>query len=215
MIINPIQARERMVREQLLSRGIRDPRVLAAMGKVPRHLFVPDELRNEAYDDHPLPIGEGQTISQPYMVALMIEALGLKGEERVLEVGTGSGYEAAILAELCARVFSVERLEELATRARGRLSSLGYGNVSTRVGDGTLGWAEHAPYEAVVISAAAPCIPRPLLEQLKPGGCLVLPMGEEDLQALVRIRKDKEGLKEDYFGECRFVKLLGMYGWKN
>lgn len=204
-----------MVREQLLSRGIRDPRVLAAMGKVPRHLFVPDELRNEAYDDHPLPIGEGQTISQPYMVALMIEALGLKGEERVLEVGTGSGYEAAILAELCARVFSVERLEELATRARGRLSSLGYGNVSTRVGDGTLGWAEHAPYEAVVISAAAPCIPRPLLEQLKPGGCLVLPMGEEDLQALVRIRKDKEGLKEDYFGECRFVKLLGTYGWKN
>ncbi len=204
-----------MVREQLLSRGIRDPRVLAAMGKVPRHLFVPDELRNEAYDDHPLPIGEGQTISQPYMVALMIEALGLKGEERVLEVGTGSGYEAAILAELCAQVFSVERLEELATRARGRLSSLGYGNVSTRVGDGTLGWAEHAPYEAVVISAAAPCIPRPLLEQLKPGGCLVLPMGEEDLQALVRIRKDKEGLKEDYFGECRFVKLLGTYGWKN
>jgi len=204
-----------MVREQLLSRGIRDPRVLAAMGKVPRHLFVPDELQNEAYDDHPLPIGEGQTISQPYMVALMIEALGLKGEERVLEVGTGSGYEAAILAELCARVFSVERLEELATRARVHLSSLGYGNVSIRVGDGTLGWAEHAPYEAVVISAAAPCIPRPLLEQLKPGGCLVLPMGEEDLQALVRIRKDKEGLKEDYFGECRFVKLLGTYGWKN
>ncbi|MFQ5850868.1 MAG: protein-L-isoaspartate(D-aspartate) O-methyltransferase, partial [Candidatus Binatia bacterium] len=161
-----VQARERMVQEQLVSRNIRNPEVLAAMAKVPRHLFVAEELREQAYDDCPLPIGEGQTISQPYMVALMAEALEFKGEERVLEVGTGSGYEAAVLAELCAEVFSVERIEDLAVRAGTVLASLGYRSVSTLVGDGTLGWEEHAPYDAAVISAAAPCIPRPLLEQL-------------------------------------------------
>jgi protein-L-isoaspartate(D-aspartate) O-methyltransferase len=214
MAINYAQACEKMVQEQLVSRGIKDPRVLAAMAKVPRHLFIDEELRDRAYDDHPLPIGEGQTISQPYMVALIAEALGHKGEEQVLEIGTGSGYEAAVLAELCAQVFSVERLEELAVRARLVLASLGYGNVTILVSDGTLGWEEHAPYDAVVVSAAAPRIPRPLLEQLRLGGCLVLPMGEEELQTLVRIWKEGAGLREEYLGECRFVKLMGTYGWE-
>jgi protein-L-isoaspartate(D-aspartate) O-methyltransferase len=203
-----------MVEEQLITRGIDNPRVLAAMEKVPRHLFVDEDLRERAYEDGPLPIGQGQTISQPYIVALMTQALELKGEEKVLEVGTGSGYEAAVLAELCAQVFSVERVEELAPRARILLTSLGYENITVHVGDGTLGWAEHAPYDAAVISAAAPQIPRPVLDQLRPGGYLVLPMGEEDLQSLVRIQRGKEGLKEEYLGECRFVKLKGIYGWK-
>jgi len=215
MIVDYVQARERMVQEQLVSRGIKDPRVLWAMAKVPRHLFVEGELWNQAYDDHPLPIGAGQTISQPYMVALMVEALGLKGTERVLEVGTGSGYAVAVLAELCAQVFSVEGVEDLALKAGTTLTSLGYRNVSVLVADGTLGWEEHAPYDAVVISAAAPCIPRPLLEQVRTPGYLVLPMGEKELQTLVRIRKDGEGIREEYLGECRFVKLRGKYGWED
>lgn len=209
------EARKKMVQEQLVSQGIKDPRVLAAMAKVPRHLFVVEELQGQAYDDNPLPIGEGQTISQPYMVARMVEALGLKGKELVLEIGTGSGYAAAVLAELCGQVFSMEMVEDLAIRARAVLASLGYRNVSVQVGDGTLGWEEHAPYDAVVISAGAPCIPRPLLEQLRPGGCMVFPMGEKDLQTLVRIRKERGGLREEYLGECYFVKLLGTYGWED
>ena len=215
MVVSYLLARERMVEEQLVSRGIKDSRVLATMAKVCRHLFVAEELRSQAYDDNPLPIGEGQTISQPYVVALMVEALGLKGKERVLEIGTGSGYEAAVLAELCAQVFSIEVVEELAIRARVGLASLGYRNVSFHVGDGTLGWEEHAPYDAVVISAGAPCIPRPLIWQLKLDGLMVLPMGEEELQTLVRIRKERGGLREEYLGECRFVKLMGAYGWED
>jgi len=215
MVVSYLLAQERMVEEQLVSRGIRDSRVLAAMAKVRRHLFVAEELRSRAYDDNPLPIGEGQTISQPYMVALMVEALGLKGKERVLEIGTGSGYAAAVLAELCAQVFSIEWVEDLAVRAQVVLVSLGYRNVSIRVGDGTLGWEEHAPYDAVVISAGAPCIPRPLIRQLKLDGSLVLPMGEEELQTLVRIRKERGGLREEYLGECLFVKLMGAYGWED
>jgi protein-L-isoaspartate(D-aspartate) O-methyltransferase len=215
MIIAYRRARERMIQEQLVSRGINDPRVLRAMAKVPRHLFLESELWGHAYEDHPLPIGANQTISQPYMVALMAEALQLKGAERVLEVGTGSGYAAAVLSELCAEVFTVEAVEELALKARTLLSSLGYRNVSVLVGDGTLGWEEHAPYDAVIISAAAPCIPRPLLEQLKPPGYLVFPMGEKELQTLVRIRKDQAGIREEYFGECQFVKLRGRYGWED
>lgn len=215
MTADYFQARERMVQEQLMTRGIKDPRVLGAMAKVPRHLFLEGELWERAYNDHPLPIGAGQTISQPYIVALMAEALGLKGAEKVLEVGTGSGYLAAVLAELCAEVFSVEAVEDLAMKARIILPSLGYMNVSVLVGDGTLGWEQHAPYDAVVVSAAAPCIPRPLLEQLKIPGYVVLPMGEKALQSLVRIRKDREGIREEYLGECRFVKLRGKYGWKD
>jgi protein-L-isoaspartate(D-aspartate) O-methyltransferase len=215
MMIDYVQARERMIQQQLVSRGINDPRVLRAMAKVPRHLFLENELWDQAYEDHPLPIGADQTISQPYMVALMAEALELKGAERVLEVGTGSGYAAAVLGELCAEIFTVEAVEELALKARTLLSSLGYRNVSVLVGDGTLGWEEHAPYDAVIISAAAPCIPRPLLEQLKIPGHLLFPMGEKELQTLVRIRKDRAGIREEYLGECLFVKLKGRYGWED
>ncbi|HWP59317.1 MAG TPA: protein-L-isoaspartate(D-aspartate) O-methyltransferase [Candidatus Acidoferrales bacterium] len=207
--------RDRMIREQLVQRGIHDHRVLGAMRKVPRHLFVEPSMQNQAYDDCPLPIGQNQTISQPYMVALMAQSLELKGSEKVLEIGTGSGYEAAVLAELCAQVVSVERLEELAARARERLERLGYKNIVITVGDGTLGCETHAPYDDIVVSAASPCIPRPLLSQLKPDGRLVLPMGEEELQTLVRIRKKGESLEEDYLGECRFVKLIGAYGWQS
>jgi protein-L-isoaspartate(D-aspartate) O-methyltransferase len=215
MMNDYVQARERMVQEQLVSRGINDPRVLRAMANVPRHLFVETELWDRAYEDHPLRIGGNQTISQPYIVALMIQALELKGMERVLEVGTGSGYAAAVLGELCAEVFSVEVVEGLASKARSLLSSLGYRNVSVRVGDGTLGWEEHAPYDAVLISAAAPCIPRPLIEQLKIPGYLVFPMGEKELQTLVRIRKDRTGIREEYLGDCHFVQLKGRYGWED
>jgi protein-L-isoaspartate(D-aspartate) O-methyltransferase len=215
MTFDYLEARERMVQEQLVIRGIKNPRVLWAMGKIPRHLFIEDELSEQAYDDRPLPIGASQTISQPYMVALTVEALELKGTERVLEIGTGSGYEAAVLAELCAEVFSLEVLEGLAVKARATLAGLGYRNVSVLVGDGTLGWEEHGPYDAIVISAAAPCIPRPLLEQLRTPGYLVLPMGEKELQTLVRIRKDAQGIREEYLGECRFVKLRGKYGWED
>lgn len=208
-------ARERMVQEQLVRRGINDTRVLQVMARVPRHLFLESELRDQAYEDHPLPIGANQTISQPYMVALMAEALELKGTERVFEVGTGSGYLAAVLSELCAEVFSVETIEKLASKARNLLTSLGYRHVSVLIGDGTLGWEEHSPYDAVVISAAAPCIPRPLLDQLRTPGYLVFPMGEKELQTLVRIRKDKAGIREEYLGECQFVKLKGQYGWED
>jgi protein-L-isoaspartate(D-aspartate) O-methyltransferase len=178
-------------------------------------LFLESELWDQAYEDHPLPIGADQTISQPYMVALMVEALGLRGLERVLEVGTGSGYAAAILSELCAEVISFETVEALALKARAILSKLGCWNVSVLVGDGTLGSEEHSPYDAVLISAAAPCIPRPLVEQLKIPGYLVFPMGEKELQTLVRIRKDRAGIREEYLGECHFVRLRGRYGWED
>jgi protein-L-isoaspartate(D-aspartate) O-methyltransferase len=215
MMIDYVQAREQMVREQLVSRGINDPRVLRAMAKTPRHLFLECELWDQAYEDHPLPIGENQTISQPYIVALMLQALELKGTEKVLEVGTGSGYAAAVLSELCAEVYTVEAVEELALKARAVLSGLGYRKVSVLMGDGTLGWQEHSPYDAVLVSAAAPCIPRPLIEQLKAPGYLVFPMGEKELQTLVRIRKDSAGIREEYLGECHFVKLTGRYGWED
>ncbi|MGH7963821.1 MAG: protein-L-isoaspartate(D-aspartate) O-methyltransferase [Candidatus Binatia bacterium] len=209
-----VQARERMVQEQLVNRGITDARVLAAMGHVPRHRFVDESLRDRAYDDHPLPIGEGQTISQPYMLALMAEVMHLRGTERVLEVGTGSGYLTAILAELCGQVFSVELSERLAGHARAILKELGYYNVIVQVGDGTLGWDDEAPFDVIVVGAAAPCLPRPLLSQLRLGGRLVVPMGEEELQTLVRVWKEPSGIREEYFGECRFVKLQGAYGWE-
>lgn len=215
MALNYIQAREQMVREQLVKRGISDPLVLAAMEKVPRHEFVEDALRDRAYEDNPLPIGEGQTISQPYMIALMAETLKLAEGERVLEVGTGSGYLTAIMAEQGTHVCSVEMSRPLAIRAQTILQRLGYHNVSVHIGDGTLGWEEEAPFDAIVIGAAAPCLPRPLLSQLRLGGRLVVPMGEEDLQTLVRIWKERKGFREEYFGECRFVKLRGAYGWEN
>jgi protein-L-isoaspartate(D-aspartate) O-methyltransferase len=203
-----------MVEEQIASRGIKDPLVLGAMKQVPRHLFVDESLRDRAYEDHPLPIGEGQTISQPYMIALMVETLKLAEGEHILEVGTGSGYLTAVLAEQGGHVCSIELSSHLATRARTTLRALGYHNVNVHVGDGTLGWASEAPFDAIVIGAAASILPRPLLAQLRMGGRLVLPIGEEDLQTLVRIWKEPSGLREEYFGECRFVKLRGEYGWE-
>lgn len=208
-------AREQMVEEQLRGRGIHDERVLKAMRTVPRHLFVDANVRDRAYDDAPLPIDAAQTISQPYMVALMVELLELRGHERVLEVGTGSGYQAAVLAELAAEVYSVDRIDALADRARDRLESLGYDDhVHIRTGDGAQGWPDAAPFDGIVIAAATREVPRPLIEQLAPNGALVLPLGEVDLQGLARIRRGAQGLQVDYFGECRFVKLIGPYGWE-
>ncbi len=207
--------RAQMVAEQLAARGIADEAVLDAIRRVPRHLFVADPWRGRAYDDTPLPIGAEQTISQPYIVGLMSEALELRGGARVLEVGTGSGYQAAVLAELGAEVVSLERLPELAARAESVLRDLGYGDrVTVHVTDGTRGWAAAAPYDAIVVTAAGPQIPRPLVEQLRPGGVLVLPIGDADEQLLVRLRRGAGGLVEEYLGGCRFVKLVGSWGWE-
>jgi protein-L-isoaspartate(D-aspartate) O-methyltransferase len=206
-------ARQKMLESQIRARDVRDPRVLQAIRKVPRHLFVEEALRDRAYFDKALPIGEKQTISQPYMVAAMSEALELQGRDRVLEIGTGSGYQTAVLAELAESVFSVERIASFVPLARRRLESLGYYNVLIKIGDGTIGWSEHAPYDAILVTAAAPQVPRPLLDQLKLGGRLVVPLGPEDAQMLVRIRRDEKGFHEEALGECRFVKLIGRHGW--
>jgi protein-L-isoaspartate(D-aspartate) O-methyltransferase len=203
-----------MVEEQLVTRGIDDPRVLAAMTRVERHLFVEEALQVRAYDDKPLPIGARQTISQPFMVGLMTQTLTLRGDERVLEIGTGCGYQTAVLAELAANVFSIERISTLATSARQLLDRLGYFNIAIRVGDGTLGWSDEAPFDAILVTAGTPQVPRPLIGQLRDGGRLVFPIGEEELQTLVRIRKEGTRLREEYFGDCRFVKLVGRYGWE-
>lgn len=208
------RARARMVEEQLIERGISDPRVLAAMARVERHRFVEEALQDRAYDDKPLPIGARQTISQPFMVGLMTQVLELGGDERVLEIGTGCAYQTAILAELAANVFSVERISSLAIAARHRLDQLGYYNVAIRVGDGTLGWGDEAPFDVVLVTAGTPQVPRPLITQLADGGRVVFPIGEEELQTLVRIRKEGTHLREEYFGDCRFVKLVGRYGWE-
>jgi protein-L-isoaspartate(D-aspartate) O-methyltransferase len=206
-------ARQKMLDSQIRARDVRDARVLEAIRKVPRHLFVEEALRDRAYLDKALPIGEKQTISQPYMVAAMSEALELEARDRVLEIGTGSGYQTAVLAELAESVFSVERIPTFVPLARSRLESLGYYNVLIKVGDGTIGWSEHAPYDAILVTAAAPQIPRPLLDQLKLGGRLVMPLGPEDAQMLVRLRRDEDGFHEEALGECRFVKLIGRHGW--
>jgi protein-L-isoaspartate(D-aspartate) O-methyltransferase len=206
-------ARQKMLDSQIRARDVRDARVLEAIRKVPRHLFVEEALRDRAYLDKALPIGEKQTISQPYMVAAMSEALELQGRDRVLEIGTGSGYQTAVLAELAESVFSVERIGSFVPLARSRLESLGYYNVLIKVGDGTIGWSEHAPYDAILVTAAAPQVPRPLLDQLKLGGRLVMPLGPEDAQMLIRVRRDEDGFHEEALGECRFVKLIGRHGW--
>jgi protein-L-isoaspartate(D-aspartate) O-methyltransferase len=209
-------ARDQMVEEQLRGRGIRDERVLMAMRKVPRHLFVDAAVRDRAYEDSPLPIAREQTISQPYMVALMVEILELRGGEKVLEVGTGSGYQAAVLAELAAEVYTIERIPELAQQARARLQELGYGDrVHVDTGDGAQGWPDKAPFDGIIVAAATREVPRPLIEQLSPAGALVLPLGEIDLQGLARLRRGKQGLQVDYFGECRFVRLVSPYGWED
>ena len=209
-----IRAREKMVQEQVVGRGVKDPRVAEAMRKVPREFFVESALASRAYDDGPLPIGEKQTISQPYMVGLMTEALELKGEEKVLEVGTGSGYQTSVLGLLAAQVFSIEKIRPLSARARAVLDELHYYNIALHVGDGTIGWSDHAPYDAIIVTAGAPPnIPKPLLDQLAPGGRLVIPLGDEESQVLKRIRRTESGFQEENLGECRFVKLWGKYGW--
>ncbi|HEY0993392.1 MAG TPA: protein-L-isoaspartate(D-aspartate) O-methyltransferase [Kofleriaceae bacterium] len=206
--------RQRMVSDQLRRRDIVDPHVLAAFGTVERERFVPGELGVHAYDDAPLPIGAGQTISQPYVVAMTVQALQLKGHERVLEIGTGSGYAAAILGSLVREVETVERIEELATAAAERLAQLGFVNVHVHHGDGTLGWPTAAPYEAIAVAAGAPRPPRSLLDQLAIGGRLVLPHGDVDHQQLVRItRRDAERFDQEELGDVRFVPLLGAEGW--
>jgi protein-L-isoaspartate(D-aspartate) O-methyltransferase len=205
--------RHRMVETQITARGVSDPRVLAAMGQVPRHRFIPSHLWDQAYSDYPLPIGEDQTISQPYIVALMTELLELQDTDRVLEIGTGSGYQAAVLAELAAQVFTIDRVESLLAQAEHILTSLGYSNIKTRVGDGTLGWPEAMPFEAIIVTAGAPQVPRPLTEQLALGGRLVIPVGDRWSQTLTRVRKTTDGLKFEYHGGCRFVRLIGEHGW--
>lgn len=207
--------REIMIREHLQGRGIRDRAVLNAMREVPREAFVDERIRDHAYEDHPLSINEGQTISQPYIVAYMTEALELRAGDRVLEIGTGSGYAAAVLSRVVTTVYSVERLDGLAQSARKRLELLGYTNIVVQQGDGTLGWPEHAPYDAIVVTAGAPDVPKPLLEQLAIGGRLVIPVGRsQDLQMLVRVRRvtEHEYRSEDLCG-VRFVPLIGSEGW--
>ena len=198
---------------QLEQRGIRDPRVLEAMARVPRHRFVDTALRSRAYDDHALPIGAGQTISQPYMVALMTEALKLAGDEKILEIGTGSGYQTAVLAEFTPRLFSIERNAELARAAAARLTELGYSNVILKTGDGSLGWPEHAPFDRIVVTAGAPDLPPPLFDQLAEGGLLVIPIGDRESQQLEVVTKDRGRALSRRLIECAFVPLLGKEGW--
>jgi protein-L-isoaspartate(D-aspartate) O-methyltransferase len=207
------QARERMIAEQLEQRGISDPRVLAAIRTVPRHRFVPPELTEHAYDDTPLPIGFGQTISQPYMVALIADVAAPQPHERVLEVGTGSGYQAAVLARLAAAVYTVECVEPLYLKAQRTLAELEVSNCFVRLGDGSQGWPEMAPFDVIVVTAAMPGIPRPLIDQLTAQGRLIAPIGVAELQTLVRIRRVDGHLREECFGECRFVKMVGKHGF--
>ena len=206
-------ARERMVKNQLLPRGIKDKRVLNAMEKILRHLFMEDALIGEAYSDHPLPIGYKQTISQPYIVALMTQELELTGKEKTLEIGTGSGYQTAILAELSEKVYTIERIRPLMEKARTLLNDLGYTNILFKSFDGTLGWKEFSPFDAIIITAGAPQIPEPLLEQLADGGRMIVPIGDKYSQELIKITKDKESYVRKSLGGCRFVDLIGVHGW--
>ncbi|MFC1819513.1 protein-L-isoaspartate(D-aspartate) O-methyltransferase [Thermodesulfobacteriota bacterium] len=207
-------ARERMVKGQLIPREIKDRGVLRAMGKIHRHLFVEEALVGEAYNDNPLPIGHKQTISQPYIVALMSQALELNGKERILEIGTGSGYQTAILAELVEKVYTIERIRPLLEKARLLLNELGYTNILFKSYDGTLGWERYAPFDAIIITAGAPQIPEPLLDQLCEGGSMVIPIGDRFSQELIKVTKGKDGYKKKNLGGCRFVDLIGAHGWK-
>jgi protein-L-isoaspartate(D-aspartate) O-methyltransferase len=206
--------RRDMVARQIRERGIRSPRVLEAMESAPRHLFVAADLAPRAYADEPLPIGEGQTISQPFMVAAMTEALLLSGNERVLEVGCGSGYQAAVLSRMAREVIAIERRPALAALSRERLASLGYTNVTVEEGDGSTGWPARAPYDAILVAAAAPELPQPLVDQLAEGGRLVIPVGGPNHQELLRIVKRDGRTTEQSLYSCRFVPLLGRFGWQ-
>lgn len=206
-------ARRRMVEEQLRPRGIHDPHLLRIMAAIPRHLFVDSALQSRAYSDHALPIGQEQTISQPYMVALMTQALSLSGDEKVLEIGTGSGYQTAILAELADRVFTVERIPAIALAARTRLAAMGYSNIVYRTGDGSLGWREMAPFDRVLVTAGAPRVPAFVREQLRGGGAGIIPVGEGDRQVLQRVTRTESGLRRETLAGCAFVPLIGREGF--
>ncbi len=208
-----VRRREEMVRRQIEARHITAPAVLAAMRKVPRHLFVSEALRHKAYEDYPLPIGEQQTISQPFIVAEMSQALDLGPNDRVLEIGTGSGYQAAILAEIAYRVYTIERLHPLYIQARRLFDQLQYHNIVTRYTDGTTGWREQSPFEAIIVTAGAPQAPQSLIDQLAIGGRMVIPVGDQYAQDLIKIIKDRRGVRQYSLGGCRFVKLIGEEGW--
>lgn len=207
--------REKMVSTQIEARGIHDHGVLEAMRKVPRHLFIGEALQDQAYGDFPLPIGEGQTISQPYIVAEMTQALELNKDDRVLEIGTGSGYQTAILAELAFRVYTIERVRELFVGARKLLDQLGCHNVVAKCSDGTVGWPDESPFEAIIVTAGAPEVPEKLVQQLTIGGRLVIPVGNRFSQTLLKLRRDEDGVHKTDLGGCRFVKLIGEHGWKS
>lgn len=206
--------RGRMVEHLRRHYGVRDERVLAAMNRVPRHLFVPDALKSQAYKDNALPIAGGQTISQPFIVARMTELLELKGRERVLEIGSGSGYQTAVLATIARKVFAIERLASLHAEAKRRLMEMGYRNISYRCDDGTNGWSAYAPFDAILVAAGGPEIPRPLVDQLEVGGRMVIPIGEnQKSQLLIRVTRTEKDYKTENFGPCAFVPLIGSHGW--
>jgi len=207
--------REEMVEKQIAARGITDPYVLGAMRKVPRHLFVSEALMDQAYGDFPLPIGEQQTISQPYIVAEMTQALQLGKDDRVLEIGTGSGYQAAILAEIVFRVYTIERIHPLFVKTRRLFDKLRYHNIVTKYSDGTSGWIDESPFDAIIVTAGAPEIPEVLVNQLAVGGRMVLTVGDQYSQDLIRLYKDEEGILKTNMGGCRFVKLVGKHGWRD
>lgn len=206
--------RETMVQEQLYARGVRDPAVLAAMGRVQRHCFVSEALMEQAYGDYPLPIGHQQTISQPQIVGEMTQALQLSSEDRILEIGTGSGYQAAVLAEIVFRVYTIERLQPLYMQARRLFDRLKYHNIVTRYSDGTTGWKSEAPFDGILVTAGGPAVPEILLSQLADGGRLVMPVGGVETQQLVRITRTACGFERETLCSCRFVKLVGEHGWK-
>ena len=203
-----------MVRRQIQTRGVTDSKVLAAMCKVPRHLFVSEALRDQAYGDFPLPIGEQQTISQPYIVAEMTQALQPGKEDRILEIGTGSGYQAAILAEIVFRVYTIEKINSLFLNSRKLFDKLHYHNIVTKYSDGTSGWSDESPFDGIIVTAGSPEIPKPLVSQLAVGGRMVIPVGDRYSQELIKLYKDEHGIHKTNLGGCRFVKLVGEYGWK-
>ena len=206
--------RQNMVKKQILARGVSDAAVIRAMSTIPRHLFVNEALADSAYQDFPLPIGEGQTISQPYIISEMTQALELTGDDRVLEIGTGSGFQAAVLAHIVFRVYTIERNNTIFMRTRKLFDQLQYHNIVTRYGDGTQGWKDESPFDAIIVTAGGEAIPQPLLDQLAPGGRLIMPVGGLMSQELLLVRKQKQGISIENLGGCRFVKLIGQHGWK-
>ncbi len=214
-VSNYEKARARMVAEQLIPRSISDQATLDAMSSVPRHLFIEDALWGQAYGDHPLPIGRGQTISQPFIVALMTQALALKGHENVLEIGTGSGYQAAILAQICKKVYTIERIDSLLVKARKIFDQLHCLNIRSKLDDGTIGWPEHSPYDGIIVTAGGPSVPEPLLHQLADPGTLVIPVGDRSFQELQVVSKKNGAISAKTIESVRFVSLVGAHGWQN